>query len=122
MIGRNEDEKTTLSWSFIEFTVTCSALESITIGKGKVNEFEVRVEKDSARDLEVNLQLGVGKMNVSGGASEWVTGDIEYSNEKMEPVVQYDLDSDKGDIVIKQKKNVNVSVGFGNMKNGWDLH
>lgn len=107
--------------SLLLITTGCSALESITFGKGKVNEFEVKVEKDSVRDLEVNLQLGVGEMNVSGGASEWVTGDIEYSNERMEPVVQYDLDGDKGDIVIKQKKNVNVSAGFSNMKNGWYL-
>ncbi|WP_044023128.1 toast rack family protein [Bacillus sp. SG-1] len=97
----------------------CSALETITFGKGNVNEYEVDIEKDSARDLEVNLQLGAGEMNISGGASEWITGNIEYSNETMEPVVQYDLDGDKGDIVIKQKNKVNV--GFGNMKNGWDL-
>jgi hypothetical protein len=99
----------------------CNALESVTFGKGNVNEYEVEVEKDSAKELEVDLRLGAGEMNVSGGAAEWVTGDIEYNDEDMEPVVKYDLNGDRGDIVIKQKKNVNVSVGFGNIKNGWDL-
>ncbi|WP_421383738.1 toast rack family protein [Bacillus salacetis] len=107
--------------SVLVISTGCSPFESVTFGKGDVNEYKVEVAKDSAKELEVDLRLGAGEMNVSGGADEWVTGDIEYNNEDMEPDVKYDLNGGRGDIVIKQKKNLNVSVGFGNMKNGWDL-
>jgi major membrane immunogen (membrane-anchored lipoprotein) len=107
--------------SVLVIAAGCSAFESVTFGKGDVNEYQVEVEKDSAKELQVDLQLGAGEMNVSGGAGEWVTGEIEYNNDDLKPDVEYDLNGDKGEAVIKQKKNTNVSVGFGNMKNDWDL-
>ncbi|MGF2614853.1 hypothetical protein FZC84_08390 [Rossellomorea vietnamensis] len=99
----------------------CSLIESETFGKGNLNEYKVKVEKDEVKELEVDLRLGAGELNVSGGASEWVTGEIQYNNEDMEPQVKYDSNGDKGDVVIKQKKDFNVSVGFGNVENTWDL-
>ncbi|WP_456272265.1 toast rack family protein [Bacillus sp. AK031] len=107
--------------SVLVIATGCNALESVTFGKGDVEEHQIKVEKDSAKELKVDLQLGAGEMNVSGGAVEWVTGEIEYNNDDLKPEVDYDLNGDKGEVVIKQKKNINVSVGFGNMKNGWDL-
>jgi hypothetical protein len=107
--------------SVLMISAGCSAFESVTFGKSDVNEFQVEVEKDSVKELEVSLQLGVGEMNVSGGAGEWVTGEIEYNNDDLKPEVEYDLNGDKGEVNIKQKKNINVSTGFGNMKNSWDL-
>lgn len=107
--------------SVLVISAGCNAFESVTFGKGKVDEYKVEVEKDSAMELSVDLQLGAGEMNVSRGADEWVTGDIEYNNEKLKPVVEYELSGDRGEVVIKQKENVNVNVGIGNMKNGWDL-
>lgn len=99
----------------------CGVLESETFGKGTLNEYKVKVEKDDAKELEVDLRLGAGEMNVSGGSEEWVTGQIQYNNEDMEPQVKYELNGDHGDIVIKQKKDIDVSAGFGNVKNTWDL-
>jgi predicted membrane protein len=97
----------------------CSPFESVTFGKEKGTEYEVEVEKDSAKELEVDLRLGAGEMNVSGGAAEWMTGDIIYNNERLEPVVKYDLHDDRGDIVVKQKKNTGLKLG--STKNDWNL-
>ncbi|WP_252183676.1 toast rack family protein [Rossellomorea vietnamensis] len=99
----------------------CGVFESETFGKGTLNEYKVEVEKDDAKELEVDLRLGAGEMNVSGGSAEWVTGQIQYNNEDMEPQVKYDQSGNKGDIVIKQKKDIDVGAGLGNVKNSWDL-
>lgn len=107
--------------SVLVISTGCTAFESITFGKGSVEEYKVEVKKDSASELGVDLQLGAGEMNVSGGADEWVTGEIEYNDDKLKPVVEYDLSGNRGEVVIKQKNNMNINVGFGNMKNGWDL-
>ncbi|WP_240628761.1 toast rack family protein [Bacillus salacetis] len=97
----------------------CSPFESVTFGKGNGSEYDVNVKKDSAEELEVDLRHGAGELNVSGGASEWVTGDIVYNNEKLEPVVKYDLHDGRGDIVVKQKGNSGIRLG--STKNDWNL-
>lgn len=38
----------------------------------KMREEAILVEKDKAKALEVDIDLGVGEMNVSSGAKEWL--------------------------------------------------
>ena len=45
----------------------------------KMREEAILVEKDKVKALEVDIDLGVGEMNVSSGAKEWVEGNAEYN-------------------------------------------
>ena len=81
------------------------------------NEGEIVVKKDKAKELEVVLNFGAGKMDVSGGADEWVSGDAIYEQKKMKPEVSYDLDGKVGKLEIAQPNHFNL----GKMKNLWDL-
>lgn len=78
---------------------------------------EVVVEKDSAKELEVVLNFGAGKMDVADGADEWVNGNAIYEPEKMKPEVSYDLDGKIGKVEISQPDYFKI----GKMKNEWDL-
>ncbi len=82
---------------------------------------EIIVEKDKAKELEVELNLGVGEMNITGGSDEWITGEIEYTDKKFKPELSYDLDGDTGEILVEQEKKINVYFGRNNEKNVWDL-
>ncbi|MEH7442939.1 toast rack family protein [Bacillus sp. JJ1122] len=78
---------------------------------------EIVVEKDKAKELEVVLNFGAGKMKVAGGAEEWVSGNASYEPKKMKPEVSYDLDGKVGKVEIAQPDHIK----FGKLKNEWDL-
>lgn len=63
-----------------------------TIFASDKSDDEIVVEKDKARELEVVLNFGAGKMKVAGGADEWVIGNAIYEPVEMKPEVSYDLD------------------------------
>jgi hypothetical protein len=69
---------------------------------GKEDSFEVQVEKDRAKELELELNIGAGEMNVESGAKEWVEGTINYNHKKLEPEVSYKVKGDTGVAIIKQ--------------------
>lgn len=88
---------------------------------GKVKDSEVFVEKDKAKQLDVTLNTAVGELNVSGGAKEWVEGEIEYNIDELKPKVKYKLSGKKGKVTIEQTKKSFSGLKMGNIKNRWDL-
>jgi len=85
----------------------------------KMQEEAILVEKDKAKALEVDIDLGVGEMNVTGGAKEWVEGTANYNIKKLAPQVNYNLSGDTGDIEIKHKGSTKLSLA--NIKNTWAI-
>lgn len=78
---------------------------------------DIRVEEGDAERLIVDLSIGAGELNVSGGAEDWVNGDIRYSNKKLDPHVTYD--HDRGVVRIDQNK---TNMNFGRETiNEWNL-
>ena len=47
--------------------------------KGNVEGNKVTIEKDKANELELELGIGAGELNVEAGANEWVEGTIEVN-------------------------------------------
>ncbi|MEH7883829.1 toast rack family protein [Bacillus sp. JJ1609] len=88
-----------------------------TIFASDKNDDELVVKKDKAKELEVVLNFGAGKMDVAGGADEWVNGNAIYEPEKMKPEVTYDLDGKVGKVEIAQPNHFKM----GKMKNEWNL-
>lgn len=83
----------------------------------EVLQKDVVVEKGDAKQLRVDVTIGAGELHVSGGAEDWVNGDIRYSDPKLEPMVESDQEG--GKIRVKQS-----SVNFAFAKdatNNWDL-
>lgn len=88
-----------------------------TIFASDKSDDEIVVEKDKARELEVVLNFGAGKMKVAGGADEWVIGNAIYEPVEMKPEVSYDLDGKVGKVEIAQPDQFKI----GKIKNEWDL-
>lgn len=85
----------------------------------KMREEAILVEKDKAKALEVDIELGVGEMNVSSGAKEWVEGKADYNIKKLAPHVSYDKHGDTGEIEIKHKSS--TKLGLSKIKNTWAI-
>ncbi|WLR54694.1 toast rack family protein [Mesobacillus subterraneus] len=88
-----------------------------TIFASDEKDDEIFVEKDKAKELEIVLNFGAGKMDVAGDADEWVNGNAVYEPEKMKPEVSYDLNGKVGKVEIAQPDHFKL----GKMKNEWDL-
>ncbi|SCX86527.1 toast rack family protein [Lysinibacillus fusiformis] len=85
----------------------------------KMQEETILVEKDKAKTLEVDIDLGVGEMNLTGGAKEWVEGKADYNIKKLAPQVTYDVSGDTGEVEIKHKGS--TKLGISNIKNTWAI-
>lgn len=85
----------------------------------KMQEETILVDKDKAKTLEVAIDLGVGEMNLTGGAKEWVEGKADYNIKKLAPQVNYDVSGDTGEVEIKHKGS--TKLGISNIKNTWDI-
>jgi N-terminal domain of toast_rack, DUF2154 len=91
------------------------------ITNGKVKEELISIEKDNAKSLDVNVDLGAGKLNVTKGGNEWVEGIAEYSHKQLKPEVSYKLKGSKGKVKIEQGKHKLPNVKIGKFKNEWNL-
>lgn len=92
-----------------------------SVVNGKENDSNVFVKKDKAKELEVVLNVGAGKLAVSGGASDWVEGEIQYNVEELKPKVTYKKSGKTGKVEIEQSKKDLSGINFKNIKNDWDL-
>ncbi len=84
-----------------------------------MQEETILVEMDKAKMLEVDIDLGVGEMNLTGGAKEWVEGKADYNIKKLAPQVNYDVSGDTGEVEIKHKGS--TKLGISNIKNTWAI-
>ena len=96
--------------------VGCS---SVVLGKEKNSV--ILVKKDKATQLDVILNASVGEVNVSGGAKEWVEGEIQYNHDDYKPKVNYKLSGKTGKVTIEQSKKKLSGIKMGNIKNIWNL-
>jgi hypothetical protein len=92
----------------------------LAVGKD-TNEKNIVVEKDKAKQLEVEVNMGAGELTVESGSKEWVTGEASYNNKDLEPEVSYKLTGDTGEVSIDQSKSNDINVSKGGLKNEWEL-
>ncbi|MDR7079202.1 hypothetical protein J2Y03_004260 [Neobacillus niacini] len=89
---------------------------------GSEDNGRVTIEKDKAKELQLELNLGAGELNVEIGADEWVEGSINYNQDKLKPEFSYKLKGDKGIGVIEQEnKGLLDKIKIGELKNVWNL-
>ena len=85
----------------------------------KTEEEAIVVEKDGAKQLDVNLELGVGEVTVAKGAEQWLEGVAEYNKKKLAPHTRYKLAGDTGELTIEQKGSRNLALS--EIKSNWAL-
>lgn len=88
---------------------------------GGLKKDDFTIEKDKAEELELEVNIGAGELNISDGADEWAEGTFEYNHKKFKPDVSYKLKGEKGTAVIKQGKGLFGNMKFGEIKNNWDI-
>lgn len=87
-------------------------------GAGKEKDFII--EKDKAKSLDVEMNLGVGKLLVTGGTEEWLEGTV-VENKKFKPELTYHLSGKKGKAIVEQQKSGFWNFSFGKAENNWKI-
>lgn len=87
----------------------------------KASGNEIMIERDSAKALDVDIDLGLGNLFIEGGSPEWVSGEFTYNHKKLEPKVTYKKQKDVGKVKIKQGSKTTFGFNKGKFENEWDL-
>src|SRR5690554_6522802 len=104
---------------FLGCCIWLAGCSASTIGDEQTTN--IHVEKGQADQLDIDLTIDYGQVNISAGADAWVEGDIKYNVNELEPKVAYKLKRDQGNITINQPKRTKVNVKKGTLKNDWNL-
>ncbi|MFA9556845.1 toast rack family protein [Evansella sp. AB-rgal1] len=99
----------------------CGLVNPVNAIMGNTVNKEIVVEKDAAESLDINIDLGVGNLEITGGAEEWVTGEMEYTRSKLKSQLSYNLKHGVGEVSIEQKRSGNFFNSFGKQKTNWDI-
>lgn len=58
------------------------------------------VSLGGAKEVEARLELGLGKLEISGGASELMEGEFTYKDQALEPKVNYKVEDSIGKLKV----------------------
>ena len=79
------------------------------------------VSLKEAEEVKIELQMGAGEINLTGGANKetLVEAAFSYNRPELKPVVDYNVSNKIGHLIIKNKDVSNVN--FGRVENEWSL-
>jgi len=80
----------------------------------------VLVKSNGAKIVQVKLKIAAGRLKLTSGASELLTGGFIYSNKDWKPQIKYKIKDKKGFLLIEQPNNENYSISDDD-KYVWNL-
>ncbi|WP_257348319.1 toast rack family protein [Pseudalkalibacillus decolorationis] len=78
------------------------------------------IEKSNEKELDVTIEMGIGKLKLSGGTEQIMEGKFTYRGEGLEPSFEYEKDDDKGRLVIAQNSVSKWGQSFS-AKQDWNF-
>lgn len=96
---------------------------SITVNGPRITPGTTRtlvIQEPPESDAEiskVNIKMGAGSLNLSGGSDQLIEGTIDYNIEAWKPVLQREGST----ITLSQEAESTFSLPDGELKNNWDL-
>src|SRR5215210_4748364 len=88
---------------------------------GKMQEESKSVDLKNADSVRAQLKMGAGELNVTGGADQLMEGDFSYNVSEWKPKVSYDVNGQKGELLVKQGGANSGSLG-AKARNEWDIN
>ena len=77
------------------------------------------VKQGGAKSVAVQMDMDVGDLKLTGGASDLMNADFQYNIPGWKPNVQYTVRGDRGTLVVRQPPVRNVR--FRDARNHWDV-
>ena len=88
---------------------------------GKLQEESKSVDLKNAETARAQLKMGAGELHITGGADQLMEGDFSYNVSEWKPKVSYDVNGQKGELLVKQGGANSGSLG-AKARNEWDIN
>ena len=79
------------------------------------------VEPGGAESVDVTINMGVGELEVSGGADNLLDAEFTYNVEDWRPQVNYNVSGNRGELTISQPESDIEGIPDGSVRNEWRL-
>lgn len=94
--------------------------------EGEADIGEIRTQSETvsiqgAEQVDAQIRMGVGELEVSGGAEELLDADFTYNIEAWQPEVEYSVASGQGELTVRQPANIEFSSDLTNLEYRWEL-
>lgn len=119
MVIRGDMRKFGIHLVVVAAVVTVTAAGCGTQDVGDLRTESRLVEVGDAKSARVNLGIGLGELQVTGGADPLIEGDFVYNVADWEPEIAYDVANGEGDLTVEQGSDSSISLGEA--RNEWDL-
>jgi len=103
------------------FSMSCFLLGGCDfdrIATGPEKDDPVSIDAGTADRADMELDMGAGQMNISGGAAKLVQGTFEYNVDAWKPLVNSSINGSHAAVTIKQPSGVH---GAGKTHYVWNL-
>src|SRR5215212_11585475 len=102
-------------------TEACGTQPGGTQQVGKMQNESKYVDLKNADSVRAKLQMGAGELHISSGADQLMDGDFSYNVSEWKPKVSYEVNGQKGELIVKQGSANSGSLD-GKARNEWDIN
>ena len=88
---------------------------------GETKEEDKTIDASGEKELKVDLNIGVGKLEVKGSCDKILDAKFTYNVERWRPGVDYSKTGDKGNLKISNPKGSFNCINGNKVKNQWDI-
>ena len=103
---------------------------SLSLNACMINRFRVgptqteseNVEVGDAETVRADIRMGVGEIEISGGASELMKAEFTYNVDELEPHVSYEVSGTTGRLVVEHSRSEGIPIGdYDDVRSEWEL-
>lgn len=88
---------------------------------GKTEHETTHISLGKAESVRAELDMGAGELHVTGGATELLNANFAFNRQDWKPVVDYNGNSFRGLLTIRQGHDHDGGIHLGNNEYKWDL-
>lgn len=92
----------------------------VELEEGGYNTDKKTVAAEGATEVEAEINMGAGELDVSGGAAELMDAEFDYSHDSWKPEVAYEVDGGTGRLEVKSPNKLNTFPS-GNTRYSWNI-
>ncbi len=98
--------------------IACSFTVNVpSIKTGETHEFDIKEPISDTKESQVKIEMGGGKLDISGGSDSLIEGTVFYNVDGWEPGITELSDG----VLVSQSHTTNAGIPDGNIKNDWTL-
>ena len=111
-------------------TLAALIILSLSLNACMINRFQVgptqteseTVEVGDAETVRADIQMGVGEIEISGGASELMKAEFTYNVDELEPQVSYEVSGTTGRLTVEHRRSEGIPFGdYEDAHSEWEL-